>query len=143
MKVREIAVTYRKKSAGTPTVVSSEVASKVFRQSWERDMQFRERFKVMYLDSANQCLGIYEAGSGSATGVVVDNRQILAIALKVNAVSLIIAHNHPSGRLVASQQDIKVTENLLKGCDYLNIQLLDHLIITTDGYLSFADESLI
>ena len=76
-------------------------------------------------------------------GTIVDVRLIFAAAIKANAVGLILAHNHPSGNLKPSYIDIQLTKRVKEAGQLLDIQLLDHLILTSDGYLSMADEGLI
>lgn len=88
-------------------------------------------------------LGIYEVSSGGISGTVVDLRLIFAAALKANAVSLIMIHNHPSGQIKPSEADKQITRKVKEAGRILDIALLDHLIITPDIYYSFADEGAI
>lgn len=140
MKAAEIRVTYRKKNHSTPTVISSNVAQEIFRNSWQKDLELRERFKVMYLDMGNNVLGIHETSAGTLSGCLVDVRHVLAIALKVNACSIILCHNHPSGNLNASHQDIQITEKVREAGKILDVGVLDHIILTSEGYTSMTDE---
>lgn len=94
----------------------------------------------MLLNSANRVLGVMEVSSGGVAGTVADPKVIFAAALKCSA--LILAHNHPSGNLRPSQADTNLTKRLVNGGELLDIAVLDHLIITEDDYLSFADEGL-
>ena len=80
---------------------------------------------------------------GGITGCVVDVRIILAVALKTLATGIILVHNHPSGNLKPSREDLKITEQLKSSCDLIGITLLDHLIITKEDYFSFADDGLL
>ena len=77
------------------------------------------------------------------SGTVADPKLIFAAALKACASSIILAHNHPSGNLKPSQSDIDLTRKLKDGGKLLEIQMLDHIIVTTEGYYSFADEGLV
>ena len=140
MKAAEIRVTYRKKTHNTPVVVSSNVAHEIFRNSWQKDMELRERFKVMYLDMGNNVLGIHETSAGTLSGCLVDVRHVLAIALKVNACSIILCHNHPSGNLNASNPDLKLTAKIKEAGNLLDVTVIDHIILTAKGYTSLADE---
>jgi DNA repair protein RadC len=88
-------------------------------------------------------LGIYPISRGGTTGTVVDVKLVFSVALKCNASSIIISHNHPSGNLNPSESDKVMTEKLRKAGDYLDIKLLDHIIVTKHGFFSFADEGLI
>jgi DNA repair protein RadC len=96
----------------------------------------------MLLNRANKILGTFQVSSGGITGTVVDPRIVFQSALKANATSIIIAHNHPSGQLTASQADIDLTKKLKEGGAVLDIPVLDHLIITESNYYSFADDGI-
>ncbi len=99
---------------------------------------------VLYLNPANCILGLYRASSGGLTGTVADIRIILSIGLKTLATSIVIAHNHPSGTLKPSPNDIQLTQKFSEAAKTMDIKLLDHLIITPDNkFFSFGDEGLI
>lgn len=106
-------------------------------------LEYQESFYVLYLNRANQILGYRCISNGGMSGTVVDVRQILGIALKCNAASIILSHNHPSGNRKPSAQDIKLTQKIKNGGELLDICVLDHLIITIEGYYSFADEGIL
>ncbi|MBL4709502.1 MAG: JAB domain-containing protein [Flavobacteriales bacterium] len=111
---------------------------------WNQDsLEFQESFYVLYLDRQNSVLGWINLAKGGLTQVCVDKKILLATALKVLCSSIIILHNHPSGNLKPSQADINLTNGLLSACNLLDIVLLDHVIISTEGFFSFADEGLI
>ncbi len=97
----------------------------------------------MLLNRAHKVQGIFEVSTGGVSGTVADPKIIFAAAIKANSSGIIVAHNHPSGNLRASQADIDLTRKLKDGGRILEIQLLDHIIVTTEGYFSFADEGLI
>ena len=80
---------------------------------------------------------------GGTTYTVVDHRLLFASALKANALALIIAHNHPSGNLKPSYSDLQLTKKIQDAGEILGIQLMDHLILSSEGYLSMADEALL
>jgi len=92
------------------------------------------------LNHAHKALGIYEISSGGIAGTVVDLRLIFSAALKANATSLMMIHNHPSGNLTASEADKQITQKVKEAGRLLDITLLDSLIITTESYYSFADQ---
>ena len=96
-----------------------------------------EDLKVLLLNTSNRALGIYSMSNGGITGTIADPRMIFAAALKTNASSLVLAHNHPSGNLNPSSADKKLTDKLTKGGKLLDILVLDHLIITNEGFYSF------
>ena len=97
----------------------------------------------MLMNRANKVLGIFKLSTGGVSGTVADPKIIFVAALKGGASGIIVAHNHPSGNLTASQSDINLARKLKEAGKFLEIQLLDHVIVTTKGYLSFADEGLI
>ncbi|TLY45986.1 MAG: DNA repair protein [Gammaproteobacteria bacterium] len=103
----------------------------------------KEEAVVLFLNRGNRVLGGYKASSGGIDGTVVDNRLILGIALKCLASGLIVAHNHPSGELNPSRADKDLTQKLKEAAKLMDISLLDHLIITSETYFSFANEGLI
>lgn len=97
----------------------------------------------MFLNKANKVLGIFEVSSGGISGTVADPRLIFVAALKTNCSGIIISHNHPSGNLKPSRQDEELTQKIKHAGEFLEIKLLDHIIITSEGYYSFADEGLL
>ena len=98
---------------------------------------------MLLLNRANKVLGIFQASSGGVTGTVADPKLILVAALKSNASSLVISHNHPSGNLKPSRQDEELTMKIKEAAKFLDIRLLDHLIVTPEAYYSFADEGIL
>ncbi len=99
-----------------------------------------EVFKVVYLNQGNNVIDVVTLSKGGITGTVVDSRVLFRQALERKAVALIIAHNHPSGNLKPSKADSILTQKLKEAGKFLEIKLLDHLIISESGYYSFADE---
>lgn len=99
-----------------------------------------EEFYVMLLNQANKVLACERISSGGITGTVVDARLLFRLALEKYATSVILAHNHPSGQLRPSQADIKLTHQLVRAGDTLEIKVVDHLIIGAGGYYSLADQ---
>ncbi len=146
LEVAEILLTYKSnvKPSLRPKVSASRDAYDIFLENWDSTrIELVEQFKVLLLNRAQKALGIFEVSTGSTTGTIAEPKMIFASAIKANACSLIIAHNHPSGNLVASQADIALTRKIKEGGKLLEIPLLDHLIITTESYFSFADEGML
>jgi DNA repair protein RadC len=144
--VAEIQLTYKSnvKPSLRPKISGSRDAFNILKENWdEGKIEFLEQFKAMFTNRANRVLGILDVSTGGVTGTVADPRVIFAAAIKAGACGFIVAHNHPSGNLIASQSDIELTRRLKEGGKVLEIQLLDHLIVTSEGYFSFADEGLI
>lgn len=102
-----------------------------------------EEFWLLLLNRANRVLKKHRISSGGIHGTVADPKIIFKIALEEPASGIIVAHNHPSGNLTASQQDIELTKKLKEAGKLLEIQLLDHLIIAGKKYYSFADEGIL
>src|SRR5690606_38743113 len=141
-KVAEIELTYRPGDLlkDRPVVARSKDAFDIFISTWDMNrICLNEQFKVLLLNRANRVLAMYEASSGGTTGTVVDIRLLLVAALKTNALSMILAHNHPSGNLKPSKADLTLTERIVSAARLMDIHVLDHLIISSDGYCSLAD----
>lgn len=102
-----------------------------------------EEFWVLFLNNSNKILHKELMSKGGMTGTVVDIRLIFKSALEYKATSLILTHNHPSGKLQASDADKEITQRLKLAGQQLDILVLDHVIITETGYLSFADEGIL
>ena len=102
-----------------------------------------EEFWIVYLNNSNKVIHTAQLSKGGITGTLVDVRLVMKQALEIGAVSLILAHNHPSGTLKASEADKKITNKLQKASEAMDIRVLDHVIITQNKYYSFADNNLI
>lgn len=111
-------------------------------QPYLSDLQ-TEEFWAIYLNQSNKILGKSRLTSGGINQSVVDVRILFKTAIEHFATAIVIAHNHPSGNLKPSQEDLRITKQINEGGKILNIQLLDHLIITQNSYFSFADENLL
>lgn len=145
-KVAEVELVYKTKvkASERPQIKSSIDSYSILKEIWDDNkIDMQEQFKVLLLNRANRVIGVYEASSGGITGTIADSRLILAIAIKSLAVSIILSHNHPSGNLKPSAADQDLTAKLKSACQYLDIKILDHVIVTSEGYYSFADEGLL
>jgi DNA repair protein RadC len=140
-KVAEIAVSYKPKNSENPVIGNSREAYDVLLQFFPaKTLALQERFVAMYLNRSNRVIGVYPMSIGGITGTVVDIRLLFSVALKIAATGIILGHNHPSSNLQPSGVDKQLTNKIKDSCSLLDIQLMDHLIITTESYLSFADE---
>lgn len=101
-----------------------------------------EEFWVIYLNNSNKVIYKSQLSKGGITGTVVDVRIVFKTALEQNAVAIILCHNHPSGVLLASEQDKQITRQLKQAGQTMSINVLDHVIVTEKGYLSFVDEGI-
>jgi DNA repair protein RadC len=102
-----------------------------------------EEFWILYLNNSNKVIYKSQLSKGGITGTVVDVRIVFKTALEHNAVGIILCHNHPSGVLQASEPDKQITKELKAAGRVLNINVLDHVIVTETGYLSFVDTGLL
>lgn len=141
----EISINYKPstKVSELPKIISSKDAIKHFRDVWSDRMQYVEETYALLLNRANKALGFSKISIGGTAGTVVDIKVIFQTALKSNASSIILCHNHPSGNLKPSEADIKITRSIKEAGKLMDIPLADHLIITDESYYSFADEGMI
>jgi DNA repair protein RadC len=102
-----------------------------------------EEFWILYLNRSNKIIDRYKLSQGGVSGTVIDVRMILKDAVQKLASSLILCHNHPSGNLSPSEADRQITRKLKEAATLMDMQVLDHLIITDSGYFSFADEGML
>ncbi|MEA2043453.1 MAG: DNA repair protein RadC [Bacteroidota bacterium] len=99
-----------------------------------------EEFWILYLSRSNSIIQKHQIGVGGVSGTSVDIKKIIRIALELNASSLIACHNHPSGSLSPGEEDDRLTGRLKNACQLMDLSLFDHLIITAEGFYSYADE---
>lgn len=119
---------------------SSDIA--LYLQSLLRDRS-QEVFAVIFLNQANKINHFDIISEGGITGTVADPRVILKRALQYDAVSLVLCHNHPSGNLRPSRADETLTHKIKEAAAYLDIKVLDHIIVSNEGYFSFADDGML
>lgn len=144
-RVNEIELVYRNPIPPNDRIVikDSYSAFSVLQAAWDMNkIDLVEEFHILLLDRANSVLGLSHIATGSISSCVADPRIIFATALKARASSLILSHNHPSGNLRPSNADLEMTRKLVEGGKLLDINVLDHLILTSHSYLSFGDECL-
>ena len=143
----EVTVGYKYNSSlqNRPKITDVKVAYNIIMRMMDMDkIGLQEQIVVLYLNQANLVIGSSNAFTGGLTGSIVDIRIIVATALNLMAVAVIIAHNHPSSNLKASTQDITLTKKLKTALSYMDINLLDHLIVTPENeYLSMSNEGLL
>jgi len=145
-KVNEVELVYKTKvrASERPRILKSKDIFDCWRSIWNPlTIEIHEEFKILLLNQGNRILGVFHASIGGISGTVADPRLIMLAALKANAVSIILAHNHPSGELTPSKADKELTQKIIGAGRLLDIRVLDHIILTTESYLSFADEGLL
>lgn len=142
-KVSEVQLTYKTKikASERPKITSSRQVYDLLRTFFEEHMEYRELFYVVYLNRGNRVLGVVKISEGGCSGTVVDNKMVFQGALLASASAIILAHNHPSGNLRPSDNDIALTKKCKEAGRVLEIDVLDHVILSDEGYYSFADEN--
>jgi len=145
LHVTEISVFYRNKTSIhlKPQILSSKDIYDLMKPIFGEALNHHEEFWIILLNSQNRVLGVSQIAKGGITETTVDIRIIFQIAIKANAVNIALCHNHPSGNLKASSQDELITKKIFQAGKLLDIKILDHLIISDNGYLSFADENML
>lgn len=142
--VSEIQVSYYPCKIFETTLTTSCEVIEVLRTIWDESIiEMQEEVKILFVNSSNTVIGVYNLSKGGITGSLVDIRLILAVALKCLATGLILVHNHPSGNLNPSSSDLAIVKKLKTACKLLDITLLDNIIITKENYTSFNDEGLL
>lgn len=146
LTISEITVQYRPKKAHRPKINNASEAVVIARKFFPDDtIELQERFVTLYLNRANRVIGVYPVSTGGITGTVADTRLILAVALKAAACNIILVHNHPSGNLMPSIADEQLTQKIKNAASYMDIQVIDHLILSPEEgyYFSFAEDGLL
>ncbi len=138
----EIKITYRnrQKFSEMRKITCPKDAEDVLRSVWSDQIEYREEFAILCLNRANKVLGYSFISSGGIAGTVVDPKVVFQIALKSNASNIILAHNHPSGNTQPSNSDIQITNKIKQAGKLLEINVFDHLILTSESFYSMADE---
>ena len=118
----------------------SNEAANFIRRFYFDDIEIFESFFILLLNQANKTIGYAKISQGGIAGTVVDVRIIAKYAVESLAVSVILAHNHPSGNLKPSEADLTITKKIKEGLKILDIKVFDHIILSADSYYSFEDE---
>jgi len=145
-EIAEVQLIYRSKVPASQRVKisCSRDAYDLLLKSWDSDtLEYVEEFKMLLMNRSNAVLGILSVSRGGISGTVTDVRLVFQAAIKANASGIIVCHNHPSGNLNPSESDTKITNKIKEAGNLMDIQLLDHLIITGEDYYSFADNGLL
>lgn len=141
-RVTEITVNYRNplKPSEMPQIKSSFGLNESLRPFFSDCMEHHEEFYIMLLNRANRCLGVSKISQGGTGETVVDPKIIFQIALKANASSIALCHNHPSGNMTPSSSDDMITRKIKDGCSALGLNLIDHIVLSSEAYYSYVDE---
>jgi len=125
-------------------ISSSEDAVSILKKFITRSKIETQEFAVaMFLNNNSNVLAVYQFGMGGITATVMDERLLMAAALKLGATGIILCHNHPSGQLRPSEADKTVTAKIVKIANLHNMSVVDHIIVTKDGYYSFAENGIL
>jgi DNA repair protein RadC len=120
-------------------ITSADVAADFIKQFYGDDIEIFESAFILLLNRQNQTIGYAKISQGGITGTVVDVRLVAKYAVESLASGVILAHNHPSGNLNPSEADKRITQQVKKGLEVLDISLMDHLILIPEGFYSFAN----
>ncbi|MCX6270492.1 MAG: JAB domain-containing protein [Bacteroidetes bacterium] len=110
---------------------------------WDGQLDHIEYFYIILLNRANKIMGYYQLSKGGQCGTVADPKCVFQVALKCCSASIILAHNHPSGNTKPSEADIQLTRKMKEAGNMLDLPVLDHLILSSESYFSFADEGIL
>ncbi|MFD1314228.1 JAB domain-containing protein [Namhaeicola litoreus] len=140
-KLREVTAVYKTVNDLNNIKIScSKDVADFVRRIYPVDINIREAMVVLYLNNSNRTIGYSINSIGGITGTLVDVRLILRDALLTQATGLILIHNHPSGSLQPSTPDLTITTKVKESAKIMDVNLIDHLILTEESHYSFADE---
>ncbi|MBC72990.1 MAG: DNA repair protein [Muricauda sp.] len=146
-QVNEISIRYKERIPAPfwKQIKSSKDAAELLFQTWNKEtIAVHESFKIVLLNNSNKVKGVYQISQGGITGTLVDLRILFAVVLKTLSVGILLVHNHPSGKLEASQPDKDITKKIKLAAQLFDVKVLDHIIMAPNGkYFSFADQGLL
>lgn len=127
-----------------PQITRSSECPRIIALAKQDDLlDYKERMWVILMNRANSVLGIAKISEGTDTRTLISNKEILQLVILSHATSVILVHNHPSGVCEPSHHDIRLTRRLQGALDLFDIQLLDHVIMSSENYFSMADEGML
>lgn len=141
--LNELSITYNKKLFSNTSINNSNTTERLIREIYEQtssEIELKEYFFIILLNRANEVIGYHKLSEGGICATLVDIRIAFATALKSLAVGMIMVHNHPSGNLKPSEQDLKLTRDFKVAGELLEVKVFDHIILTSNSYYSFIDE---
>ena len=142
-EVSEVKLSYKSKvkASERPSVRNSKASFDILLKHFDDDIiEYTESMKMLLLNRAGKVLGVMDISNGGTAGTTADIKVIMQCAILGNADGIILCHNHPSGTLQPSSEDMTLTQKVKSACNVMDIQLLDHIIISSEYYYSFADE---
>lgn len=135
-----LGLTKTKSSFDVKQITSSSDSEKYIRQFYHDDIGIYESFFILLLSRKNETIAYAKISQGGVAGTVVDVKIVMKYAIDCLASGIVLAHNHPSGNLHPSDSDIRLTRKIQEACKIMDISVHDHIILTEDGFYSFADE---
>jgi DNA repair protein RadC len=142
-KAGELALTYNRTEPDGPSITRSSDLVKFIRPLYGGEIEVREKFFVVGVSRSNKIRSCFELSAGGCAGCVVDPKLVFSRLLLDNCAAFICSHNHPSGNPSPSMADKNLTKSLKDGGKVLDIALLDHVIVTANGYKSFAELNML
>lgn len=142
-KLPEITFRMSKTELIQTQIRNADDCAELFRKLYDESIEVYESMFAIFLDRANKTIGWLRVSQGGISGTVIDIRLILKAAINCLASNIILCHNHPSGNSQPSGADTQITKKISEGAKLLDIHVLDHIILTSDSYFSFANEGLI
>lgn len=144
MKVKEYSLKYNKTGIDTRIIRNSTDTSEVLREVFDADeINIYECFYILLLNNSLKVQGFAKISQGGISQTTADTRLIAKYAIDSLASNVVLAHNHPSGNTSPSGQDKRLTDNIVKALDLLEIKVIDHIILTDNDYYSFRDGGLL
>ena len=141
-KAGELALTYKRTEPDREKVTSPNHLVKTLRDCYGDAIEVMEQSFVIGLSRSNNIRSIFRVSTGGAAGTVIDPKLVFSRLLLDNCAAFILSHNHPSGNKQPSAADRSLTESFVKAGRALDLPMLDHIIVTTDGSFSFATNNL-
>jgi DNA repair protein RadC len=140
----EITLKYKTGNYKKTKISTSLDAFQMLLELYDEDtVDYRETAFVLFLNKANNTIGWMKISEGGTTATIIDPKMIFATALKCNTIGIILSNNHPSGQLIASDEDRNITSRMVSSGSILGIEVLDHVIVCMSGYYSTSDEGLL
>ena len=138
--IQEITLKYRPRKVSEARIRCSTDAYNAVLPFYNKDtISLYESVLVFFVNSSFEMIGFIRHSQGGMTETTVDPRLIIGTALKCGATGIILTHNHPSGNIEPSHSDDKFTQKIMRGCKYMDIMLLDHLIVSEKRYFSYME----
>lgn len=142
-KLNQISLKLTKSNFNKIQIKDSQTSADYIRQFYFDDIEIFESFFIVLLNRSNNTIGYAKISQGGCTGTVVDTKIIAKYCIDSFAQSVILCHNHPSGNLTPSLEDKAILEKVKQALLFFDCTVLDNIILTADGYFSFADEGLL